>query len=92
MVAPKIEKMARRRSMAKKKEREKGVTMSQKKRDRDDSREKINVLRSKPHPSIHPSTHTLAPFDRDCMTCFSMDPLFDFTINIIQVCPILFLP
>ena len=41
-----------------------GVTaMSQKKRkkrDRDDSREKTNALRSKPHPStsIHPSTHS----------------------------------
>ena len=41
----------------KKKERKKGVAMSQKKRDRDDSREKINALRSKPHPSIHPLIH-----------------------------------
>ena len=41
---------------------------------------------------IYPSTHTLAPFDRDCMTCFSIDPLFDFTIYGMQVCPILILP
>ena len=46
---------------------------------------KIITSRSKPYPSIHPSTHTLAPFDRDCMTCFFLDPLFDFTINRIQV-------
>ena len=50
------------------------------------------TLRSKPYSSIHPSTHTLAPFDRDCMTYFSMDPLFDFTINRIQVCPVPILP
>ena len=50
------------------------------------------TLRSKSYPSIHPSTHTLAPFDRDCMICFSMDPLFDFTINRIQVCHVLILP
>ena len=42
------------------------------------------------YPSIHPSTHTLAPFDRDCMTCFSMDNLFDFTIYGMQVCSDLF--
>ena len=93
MVTPKREKMACQRSMTQKKEREKGVTMSQKKREetRDDSREKTIASRSKPHPSVHPSIHTLAPFDRDCMTCFSIDPLFDFTINRIQVCPILIL-
>ena len=46
MVAPKREKMACQRSMAQKKEREKGVTMSQiKKRDRDDSREKSHYLK-----------------------------------------------
>ena len=28
----------------------------------------------------------------DCMTCFSMDPLFDFTIYGMQVCPVLILP
>ena len=50
------------------------------------------TLRSKPYSSIHPSTPTLAPFDRDCMTCSSMDPLFDFTINRIQVSPVLILP
>jgi len=76
MVAPKREKMACQRSM------------TQKKRER----EKGVANRSKSYPSIHPSTHTLAPFDRDCMTCFSMDPLFDFTINRIQVCPVLILP
>ena len=67
-------------------EREKGVDMSKKRM----------IQERKPLPQgvghIHPSTHTLAPFDRDCMTCFSMDPLFDFTINRIQVCPILILP
>ena len=66
--------------------------MYQKKGDRDDDereRERTNALRGKPHPSIHPSTHTLAPFNRDCMTCFSMDPLFDFTIYGIQVWPVL---
>ena len=46
-----------------KKEKEKRVAMSQKKeeeeRDRDVSREKTNALRSKPHLSIHPSTHPL---------------------------------
>ena len=77
----------------KKREREKGVTMSQKKkRGRDDSERKAITWRSKSYSSIHPSTYTLAPFDRDCMTCFSIDPLFDFTINRIQVCPVLILP
>ena len=81
--------------MTQKKEREKGVAMSQKKERRDIGmirERKAITSRSKSYPSIHPSTHTLAPFDRDCMTCFSMDPLFDFTINRIQVCPILILP
>ena len=83
MVIPKREKMLCQRSMTKKKEREKGVTMSQKKeRETGMIRERKAITsRSKPYPSIHPSTHTLAPFDRDCMTCFSMDPLFDFTIK-----------
>ena len=59
--------------------------MSQKKEEetRDDLREKAITSRSKLHPSIHPSTHTPAPFDRDCMTCLSMDPLLDFTIYIV---------
>ena len=93
MVAPKRENMACQRSMAmKKREREKGVTMSQKKEIGMIRERKAITSRSKPYPSIHPSTHTLAPFDRDCMTCFSMDPLYDFTINRIQVCPILILP
>jgi len=63
MVAPKREKMTCQRSMTQKKEKEKRVAMSQKKeeeeRDRDVSREKTNALRSKPHLSIHPSTHPL---------------------------------
>ena len=96
MVLPKRKKMACQRSMTQKeREREKkGVAMSQKKREERDIgmiRER-KAIRSKSYPSIHPSTHTLAPFDRDCMTCFSMDPLFDFTINRIQVCPVLILP
>ena len=46
MVALKIrEKMARQRSMTQKKERKKGVTLSQKKRDKDDSREKSHYLK-----------------------------------------------
>ena len=95
MVAPKREKMACQRSITqKKREREKGVAMSQKERKKERDigmvRER-KAIRSKSYPSIHPSTHTLAPFYRDCMTCFSMDPLFDFTINRIQVCPIFIL-
>ena len=81
----------------KKKGEKKGVTMSQK--EKENEREtgmirerKAITSRSKSYPSIHPSIHTLAPFDRDCMTCFSMDPLFDFTINRIQVCSVLILP
>ena len=91
MVAPKRLKMACQRSMTQKK-REKGVAMSQKERerDRDDSREKKPLPQGVSH--IHPSIHTLAPFDRDCMTCFSMDPLFDFTIYGMQVCHVLILP
>jgi len=44
------------------KKKRKGVAMSQKKEKetRDDLRDK--TIRSKPHPSIHPSTHTPAPF------------------------------
>ena len=53
----------------------------------DDTRERTNALRSKPY--YHSS---IAPFDRDCMTCFSMDPLFDFTIYGMQVCPVPILP
>ena len=95
MVAPKREKMVCQRSMTKKKREKKGVAMSQKKERRDIGiiRERKDITsRSKSYPSTHPSTHTLAPFDRDCMTCFSMDPFFDFTINRIQVCPVLILP
>ena len=90
MVAPKREKMACQRSMTqKKREREKGVAMSQKKEERD-----IGMIRErKPIRSkSYPSTHTLAPFDQDCMTCFSMDPLFEFTIYGMHVCPVLILP
>jgi hypothetical protein len=36
-------------------------------------------------PYIYPSIHTLAPFDRDCMTCFFIDPFFDFTTYGMQV-------
>ena len=85
------EKMACQRSMTQKKGEKKGVTISQKKRERETGmirERKAITSRSKPYPS----THTLAPFDRYCMTCFSMDPLFDFTINRIQVCPVLILP
>ena len=84
MVAPKKRKDGMPNKHVPKKEK-KRVTMSQNKSDRDDSREKTIASRSKPHPSIH----TLALFDRDCMTCFSMDTLFDFTIYRIQVCPFL---
>ena len=79
-----------------KKGREKGgnhVSKKKKKRETGMIRERKAITsRSKPYSSIYPSIHTLAPFDRDCMTCFSMDPLFDFTINRIQVCPVLILP
>ena len=75
-----------------KKKREKGVTMSQKKETGMIRERKDITLRSKPYSSIHPSTPTLAPFDQDCMTCFSMDPLFDFTIYGMQVCSVLTLP
>ena len=87
----KREKTACQRSMTQKKKKG-GSHVSKKKETRDDLREKAITSRSKPHPSIHPSTHTLALFDRDCMTCFFMDPLFDFTIYRIQVCPVLILP
>ena len=90
------EKMAYQRSMTQKKGEKKGVTMSQKKEKERETgmirERKAITSRSKPYSSIYPSIHTLAPFDRDCMTCFSMDPLFDFTINRIQVCPVLILP
>ena len=75
-----------------KKRKKKRATMSQKKETGMIRERKDITLRSKPYLSIHPSTHTLAPFDRDCMTCFFMDPLFDFTKNRIQVCPIFILP
>ena len=93
MVAPKREKMACQRSMTQKKEREKGgshvsKTKTKKQRDIGMIRER-KAITSRSKSSIHPSTHTLAPFDRDCMTCFSMDPLFDFTIYGVQVCPAL---
>ena len=68
--------------MSEKKERETGMIQER----------KAITSRSKPYSSIHPSTYTLAHFDRDCMTCFSIYPLFDFTINRMQVCHILILP
>ena len=71
------------REREREREREKrGLTMSQKIKRKEIGmirERKAITSRSRPYPSIHPSTHTLAPFDRDCMTCFSMDPLFDFT-------------
>ena len=67
--------------MSQKKEKERETGMIREK--------KAITSRSKPHLSIHPSTHTLAPFDQDCMTCFFMDHLFDFTTYRIQVCPFL---
>ena len=82
--------MPRKHDPKKKREsEEKGIIMSQKK--------ETGIIRErKPIPQgvshIHPSTHTLALFDRDYMTCFSMDPLFDFTIKRIQVCHVLILP
>ena len=86
--------MPKKHDPKKEREREEGVAMSQKKeRDIGMIRErKATTSRSKSYPSIHPSTHKLAPFDQDCMTCFPMDPLFDFTINRIQVCSVLILP
>ena len=76
-----------------KRERErerKGVNHVLKKRETGMIQERKAIIsRSKPYPFIHPSTHTFAPFDRDCMTCFSMNPLFGFTIYKIQVCPVL---
>ena len=92
MVAPKREKMACQRSMTQKKERKRGQPCLKKKETGMIRERKDITLRSKPYSSIHPSTPTLAPFDWDCMTCFSMDPLFDFTIYGMQVCPVLILP
>ena len=89
MVAPKEEKRWHaKEAWPKKKERKRGNHVP-----------KIRqgmIRERKPLPQgvrhIYPSTHTLAPFDRDCMTCFSIDPLFVFTIYGIQVCPVLILP
>jgi len=79
-----------------KKRREKGgnhVSKKEKERETGMIRERKAITsRSKPYSSIYTSIHTLAPFDRDCMTCLSMDPLFDFTIYRMQVCPVLILP
>ena len=59
MVAPKRENMACQRSMAmKKREREKGVTMSQKKETRLIQERKAIISRSKPYRSIHSYTCT----------------------------------
>ena len=61
MVAPKREKMACQRSMTQKKReiKKRGVAMSQKKekKERADTRERTNALRSKPYPSIHSLIH-----------------------------------
>ena len=81
------------RSMTQKKGEKKGGNHVSKKKETGMIRERKDItLRSKPYSFIHPSTHTLAPFDWDCMTCFFLDPLFDFTINRIQVCPVFILP
>ena len=79
--------------MTQKKREKKGIAMSQKKRETGMIRERKTITsRSKPHLSIHPSTHTLVPFDQDCITIFCMDPLFDFTIYGMQVCHVRILP
>ena len=91
MVVPK-RKDGMPRSMTQKKREKRGNHVSKKKETGMIRERKDITLRSKPYSSIHPSTHTLAPFDRDCMTCFFLDPLFDFTINRIQVCPVFILP
>ena len=90
MVTQKREKMAYQKHD--KKKRERGSHVSKKKEIGMIRERKAITSRSKPYSSIYPSIHTLAPFDRDCMTCFSMDHLFDFTIYGMQVCPILILP
>ena len=67
MVAQKRrEKMTCQRSMTQKKGEKKGVTMSQKKRERETGmirERKAITSRSKPYSSIH----TLASFDQECM-------------------------
>ena len=67
MVAPKRREkddMPKKHDPKREREREKGVTMSQKKRETGMIQERKAIIsRSKPYPSIHPSTHTLAPFD-----------------------------
>ena len=87
------EKMACQRSMTQKKGREQGgnhVSKKKKKRETGMIRERKAITSSsKPYSSIYPSIHTLAPFDRDCMNCFFMDALFDFTIHRMEVCPVL---
>ena len=83
---------AKKHDPQKKRREKKGATMSQKKETVMIQERKDITLRSKPYSSIHPSTPTLAPFDRDTMTSSSIDPLFDFTINRIQVCPVFILP
>ena len=92
MVAP---KKKRKDGMPKKhdpkKKRKRGNHVSKKKTGMIRERKPLPQGVSHIHPSIYPSSHTLTPFDRDCMTCFSMDPLFDFTIYGMQVCPVLIL-
>ena len=95
MVAPKRrEKMACQRSKTPKKrrERKRGNHVSKKRETGMVWERKAITSRNKPYSSICPSIHTLAPFDRDCMTCFFLDPLFDFTIYVMQVCSVLILP
>ena len=81
MVIPKRKDGMPRSMTQKKRERKRGQPCLKKKETGMIRERKDITLRSKPYSSIHPSTHTLAPFDRHYMTCFSMDPLFDFTIN-----------
>ena len=77
--------MPKKHDPKKREKRKRGNHVSKKKTGMIRERRAI-ISRSKPHLSIHPSTHTLAPFDRDCMTCFFMDHLFDFTTYRTQVC------
>ena len=96
MVCPKKRKDGMPKKHDPKKRKKRGSHVSKKRetgmiRERKPLPQGVSHIHPSIDPSIYPSTHTLAPFDRDCMTCFSMD-LFDFTINRIQVCPVLILP
>src|SRR6185436_9434946 len=62
--------MPKKHDPKKKRERKRASHVSKKKeRDIGMIRERKAITsRSKSYPSTHPSTHTHAPFDRDCMT------------------------